>query len=70
MEAVYLSWVLSITSGFMLWKMGDKSIWGPRIGIVNQVLWIIYAIWLRQWGLLPGVLVYTGIHVRNLLEWE
>jgi hypothetical protein len=65
-----LSWVLSATSGLMLWQMGNRSKWGPRLGIANQVLWITYAVWLRQWGLLPGVIAYTVIHVRNLMRWE
>lgn len=54
----------------MLWKMGSKSKWGPRIGILNQVLWVVYAIWLEQWGLLPGIGFYTLVHIRNLIRWE
>lgn len=69
MSASILSWVLSATSGLMLWLMGNKSKLGPRIGIANQVLWIIYAVWTEQWGLLPGVLAYTVIHVRNAIRW-
>lgn len=65
-----MSWVLSGTSGLMLWLMGNKSKWGPRIGLANQVLWVIYAVWLAQWGLLPGVLIYAVIHVRNIVKWS
>ena len=70
MTPAMLSWVLSGTSAVMLWLMGNKTKWGPRVGIANQVLWIIYAIWTQQWGLLPGVLLYTAIHIRNLIRWE
>lgn len=65
-----LSWILSGTSAVMLWLMGNKTKWGPRVGIANQVLWIIYCAWTQQWGLLPGVLLYTAIHIRNLVRWE
>lgn len=65
-----LSWILSATSGIMLWLMGNKSKWGPRIGLANQVLWTIYAILLKQWGLLPGVILYAIIHARNMARWE
>lgn len=65
-----LSWILSATSAVMLWLMGNKTKWGPRLGIANQVLWVIYCVWTRQWGLLPGVLLYTVIHIRNLIRWE
>ena len=66
----YLSWILSATSGLMLWLMGNKSKWGPRIGIINQVIWIVYCIGTKQWGLLPGVVLYTIIHIRNAVRWE
>lgn len=65
-----MAWILSGTSALMLWLMGSKSKWGPRIGITNQTLWIVYAIWTEQWGLLPGVILYTVIHVRNAIRWE
>ena len=65
-----MAWILSATSATMLWQMGNKSKWGPRIGVANQMLWIIYAIWTKQWGLLPGVILYTLIHIRNVVRWE
>lgn len=66
----WLSWILSATSAVMLWLMGNKSPWGPRLGVANQALWIVYAVATEQWGLLPGVLIYTVIHVRNVLLWQ
>lgn len=66
----WLSWVLSATSGLMLWLMGNKSPWGPRVGLINQGLWIAYAVATEQWGLLPGVLLYTVIHARNVRKWR
>lgn len=65
-----MDWILSITSCFMLWLMGSKSKWGPRVGIANQALWFVYAIGLKEWGLLLGVTAYTVIHVRNCWKWE
>lgn len=70
MNVNWLSWVLSGTSAAMLWLMGNKSPWGPRLGLINQCLWIIYAVWTRQWGLLPGVIIYTVIHARNVVKWH
>lgn len=65
----YMAWILSLTSGVMLWLMGNKSKWGPRVGLANQVLWVVYALWLKQYGLLPGVILYAAIHVRNMARW-
>ena len=65
-----MDWILSITSFTMLWLMGNKSKWGPRLGIANQILWVIYALKIEQYGLLPGVVGYTVVHIRNLIKWE
>ena len=66
---IWMSWILSATSAAMLWLMGNKSKWGPRLGLLNQVLWIIYSVATEQWGLLPGVALYTAIHLRNIARW-
>lgn len=65
-----MDWVLSLTSCLMIWWMGNKSKWGPRIGLFNQTLWIYYTISTRQYGLLPGVFAYTLIQIRNCILWE
>jgi len=66
----WLSWVLSATNICILWLMGNKSPWGPRIGVLNQVLWFFYIATTEQWGLLPGVIIYTIIHIRNVIRWN
>jgi len=53
----------------MLWLMGSKNKWGPIVGLVNQVLWFIYAIQLEEWGLLVGITAFTVIHFRNARGW-
>lgn len=63
------SYILSALSLISLWLMGNKSIWGIRIGLLNQVLWIAYALMLKQYGLLIGAFAYTIIHIRNLEKW-
>lgn len=63
------SYVLSALSLISLWFMGNKSVWGIIVGLLTQILWIIYALMLEQYGLLIGVVAYTVIHVRNLLKW-
>ncbi len=65
-----MDWIISVTSCVMLWMMGNKSIFGPILGIVNQGLWIFYVVWTGQWGLLLGVSLYTVIHIRNLAKWK
>jgi len=66
----WLPWILSGTSLVILWLMGNKSPWGPRLGVLNQVLWVVYIATTDQWGLLPGVVMYTIIHIRNVIRWR
>lgn len=67
---MWLDWVLSGTSFVMLWLMGNKNSYAPMVGIFNQVLWIVYVVHTEHWGLLPGVLGYTLIHIRNAIKWR
>ena len=69
MSANTLSYILSALSLTSLWLMGNKSVWGIWIGLLNQALWIAYALMLKQYGLLIGVCAYTIIHIRNLEKW-
>ena len=65
-----MSWILSATSVAMMLLMGNRNKWGPRLGLINQILWLVYAISLKEWGLIPGVIMYTIVHTRNLIKWE
>lgn len=65
-----MDWILSIVSMLVLWFMGNKSKYGPILGIAGQVLWIYYAISLRQYGLLIGTVGYLIIHIRNTMKWS
>lgn len=49
--------------------MGNKNIYGIIVGLVGQFLWIVYALYLREYGLLIGVFAYTIVHARNLIKW-
>ncbi len=69
MSANTFSYILSALSLTSLWLMGNKSVWGIVIGLLNQVLWVAYALMLKQYGLLIGVIAYTVIHIRNLVKW-
>ena len=65
-----MTWILSATSIIGLWLMGNQSKWGPRLGLLNQILWVYFILSTKQYGLLPGVILYTIVHIRNILKWE
>jgi hypothetical protein len=53
----------------MLWLMGNRNKYAPLIGVANQILWFIYCIKTKQYGLLLGVAAYTIVHIRNSIKW-
>lgn len=68
-EITFWSLAVSGASIFILWLMGNKNKWAPVLGILGQVVWYIYAIQDRQYGLLIGITGYTIVHVRNSIKW-
>lgn len=69
MSANTFSYILSAVSLTSLWLMGNKNKLGIIVGLAGQILWLAYALMLKQYGLIIGVVAYTIIHVRNLLKW-
>jgi hypothetical protein len=51
------------------WAYGNKSKWGPALGITAQVPWWIIMVEGSLWGLLPVNGLMLVIHVRNLWKW-
>lgn len=65
----HISWLVSVVSLTGMWYMGDKKWWAPWIGVGSQLLWLQFTFVTGQWGLLPAVLAYTYVHVRNGRNW-
>ena len=66
---VLLQWTLSLMSMIMIYQMGNKWKYAPLLGIFNQVLWIVYVLSTKQFGLMLGVIGYTVIHIINTYKW-
>ena len=65
-----MTWILSILGIASLWLMGNKSLWGIYVGLLCQICWFYYVFDTNQLGLLPGVIVYTVVYLRNGLLWR
>ena len=61
--------LLSILTIIGMWLIGNKNYWGWIVGLVNQTLWITFAIVFKAWGLLPLTLVLIVVYTRNLTKW-
>ena len=64
-----MSWLLSFLTILSLWLMGNKSIWGPIVGLVACIPWTIFTFVTKQWGLIPGNIAVAIVNARNLYLW-
>lgn len=62
--------VISAFTMLAMWMIGNKSWKGWVVGLVNQGLWIAFAIIFEAYGLIPLSVVLTVIYIRNLMKWR
>jgi len=64
------SWLLVSLGAVGMWMAGRRMKTGWAIAIVNETLWIVYAIETAQWGFIAGALLYIAVFTRNWLRWS
>ena len=66
----YLPWLLSAMAIWMTVMTGNKHRNAWLIGIVNQVLWLVWIIASATWGLLPLNITLWVLYARNHIKWN
>ena len=61
-----MSWVLTALGALGLLAAKRTRWLGWAVGIALQPLWIVYALHLHQYGLIPGSVVYGAVNAANL----
>lgn len=62
-------WLLDAIGLTSLYLLTRKSRLGFLVGALAMLVWLAYTIDTRQWGFVPGVFVYTAVHVKGYREW-
>lgn len=57
---------IGITAMFLAGYDGRRRAAGWALGLLNQVIWIGYALATQQYGFIIGAVVYGAVMVRNL----
>jgi nicotinamide riboside transporter PnuC len=64
------SYVLAAIGVTGIFFVGRKTIWGWHILLVNEALWITYAIITKQYGFILSAIAYAAVYVRSYIHWS
>jgi hypothetical protein len=67
--AFALQCAASVTTILSMWLMGNRSLAGPAVGLVSQVVWCGVIGTGNLWGLSPITACLCVVHTRNLVKW-
>ena len=70
MIAWWWSYLLDIVGLIPLWLMAKRNRLGWIVGMVSMGLWFVYALVTKQYGFIPGSIVYTVIYIRGFVMWK
>ncbi len=65
-----LSTIMLLISLYAQKLIGDKNIEGQYLGLVNQVLWVAFAVWVGSYPTIIASILYGMIYYRNILKWR
>ncbi len=53
-----------------MWLLAQKKSSGWIVGLVNQILWVTFAITYQAWGLLPLTAALIFVYTKGLIKWR
>ena len=62
--------IISVVTLISAYFIGNKSVWGQRLGLLSNFGWWFYVLTFERWGLVPMEVFFTAMCIRNLLKWE
>ena len=66
----YWSWILAVIGVTGIFFVGRKTIWGWHILLLNEILWITYAVITKQYGFIFSALAYGVVYVKSYMLWR
>lgn len=67
---MYWSYILAAIGVTGIFFVGRKTIWGWHILLVNEALWITYAIITKQYGFILSAIAYAAVYIRSYRHWS
>lgn len=66
----YLPWLLSALTIYMTLLAGNRHPMAWAVGLLNQLLWLVWIVSASAWGLLPMNIALLVLYARNHLKWR
>lgn len=66
----WLPWLCSALTIWMTWLQGEMRPMGWIVGLVNQLLWLAFAIGMKTYGLLVLNAFLWFMYIRNYRKWR
>jgi len=67
---IYLPYLLSAITIYTMFLAGDKNKSAWMVGLINQLLWLIWIILSQSWGLIFGNIALWIVYGRNYVKWN
>lgn len=64
------SWVLAAIGVTGIFFVGRKTIWGWLILLLNECIWIVYAVTTEQYGFIVAAIAYGIVYIKSYLKWR
>jgi len=64
------SWILAVIGVTGIFFVGKKVVWAWLVLLVNEFIWIAYAITTKQYGFIVMATAYAIVYVRSYLSWN
>lgn len=64
------SWILAAIGVTGIFFVGRKTIWGWLVLLLNECLWIIYAVTTKQYGFIFAAVAYGFVYIKSYIGWR
>lgn len=66
----YWSWLLAVIGVTGIFLVGKKTIYGWLILMVNECIWIAYALATDQYGFIVMATAYALVYIKSYMAWR
>jgi nicotinamide riboside transporter PnuC len=63
-------WALGIVGVTGIFLVGRKTIWGWLVLLLNECLWITYAVITDQYGFMAMAIAYAIVYIKSYFGWR